>query len=150
MLRCGNGLFSAFVVAVASFTFAPTAFARDEKSYQNTLCYGMSQAVRLHDRTIMDCGTAKFAIEIDFSDKWAEAIGQAMHYAAVTERRPGVVLICKQGTSDGICLSHALRAESTLSYWGVQSILWRCHSDALMLSDCEQLEIDPAFDDGAK
>lgn len=41
----------------------------------------------------VDCLTEHYAIEVDFADKWAEGIGQAYLYAAVFERRPGVVYI---------------------------------------------------------
>lgn len=40
-----------------------------------------------------DCLTGTHAIEFDFADKWAEAIGQSLHYAALTSRKAGIVLI---------------------------------------------------------
>ena len=47
----------------------------------------------LPDDTRCDCVTKDNAIEFDFGHKWAEAIGQAMHYGGLTGLRPGVVLI---------------------------------------------------------
>ena len=47
----------------------------------------------LPDRTRCDCITDTHAIEFDFGNKWAEAIGQALHYGFQTEKRPGIVLI---------------------------------------------------------
>ena len=32
------------------------------------------------------------------SDKWAEAIGQALYYAAMTGRKPGIVVIMEKPT----------------------------------------------------
>lgn len=40
-----------------------------------------------------DCLTTTHAVEFDFADNWAEAIGQSLHYANQTNRRAGVVLI---------------------------------------------------------
>lgn len=47
----------------------------------------------LPDRTRVDCLTDEYAIEFDFADHWAEAIGQSLHYAEMTNRKPGIVLI---------------------------------------------------------
>ncbi len=49
--------------------------------------------VALDDGTRVDCLTDTYAIEFDFARKWAEAVGQAAHYAAMTGHAPGVVLI---------------------------------------------------------
>ena len=35
----------------------------------------------------------KHAIEFDFAEKWAESIGQALHYSFMTGKRAKVVLI---------------------------------------------------------
>ena len=41
------------------------------------------------------CGmlTSIHSSEVDFAKKWAEAIGQSLHYALHTGKRPGVALI---------------------------------------------------------
>lgn len=47
----------------------------------------------------LDCGlipdviTAKYAIEVDYTHKWAESIGQSLLYAKVTNRKPLIVFI---------------------------------------------------------
>lgn len=53
----------------------------------------------LQDRTRVDCLTDEYAIEYDFSNKWAEAIGQALHYGVMTDSRPAIVLIGSQNDS---------------------------------------------------
>lgn len=66
-----------------------------EKYYQDRWCekhQGATEYV-LKDHTRVDCLTDKYAIEFDFAPKWAESIGQALYYAEMTGRRPGVVLI---------------------------------------------------------
>lgn len=54
---------------------------------------GGEAEVVLADGSRCDCVTGGHAIEFDFGAKWAEAIGQALHYGALTGLRPGVVLI---------------------------------------------------------
>lgn len=66
-----------------------------EKEYQEAWCNeagGITEYV-LADRTRVDCLTDEYAIEFDFADKWAEAIGQSLHYAEMSGRKPGIVLI---------------------------------------------------------
>jgi len=63
-----------------------------EKDYQVSHCIGAVEFV-LPDRTRVDCLTDKHAIEYDFGKKWAEAIGQSLHYAMHTGKRAGIVLI---------------------------------------------------------
>ena len=47
----------------------------------------------LPDKTRVDCLTATHAIEIDWAEKWAEGIGQALYYAKITGKAPAVALI---------------------------------------------------------
>jgi hypothetical protein len=66
-----------------------------EKWYQNQWCVaqnGKSEVV-LEDRTRCDCLTTTHAIEFDFANKWYSAIGQSLHYALLTNKRAGIVLI---------------------------------------------------------
>lgn len=52
--------------------------------------------VRLADGSRCDILTKEYAIEVDWADeKWKEAPGQAVLYAALTNRKPGVVLLVK-------------------------------------------------------
>ena len=48
--------------------------------------------VLLPDRTRADCLTENI-IDFNFSNKWAESIGQSMFYALQTGKRAGIVLI---------------------------------------------------------
>lgn len=45
------------------------------------------------DNVRVDIETRYYAIEVDFSRKWAEAVGQSLYYAHLTGKRPGIVLI---------------------------------------------------------
>lgn len=76
----------------------PLALAEREhpKSwYQERWCepYGGQMEVVLPDRTRCDCLFETHAVEFDFADKWAEAIGQSLYYAFQTEKRAGIILI---------------------------------------------------------
>ena len=45
------------------------------------------------DKTRVDCLTDEYVIEFDFANKWAESIGQALHYQYLTHKKAKVVLI---------------------------------------------------------
>lgn len=63
-----------------------------EKFYQENYCDGVLEH-RLDDGTRVDCLTDELAVEFDFANKWAEAIGQALYYAKKTGKKPAVFLI---------------------------------------------------------
>lgn len=66
-----------------------------ESDYQTEWCKGQIE-VRLPDQTRVDCLTDEYAIEIDFANKWKQAIGQSLHYALVTGKKPAIALIVRQ------------------------------------------------------
>ena len=84
------------LVLIPSISFASHLYA--EKEYQNTWCKKVNGITeyRLADGTRVDCLTDQYAIEFDFAQKWAEGIGQALYYADMTGRLPGVVLILEE------------------------------------------------------
>lgn len=52
--------------------------------------------VKLIDDTRIDCLTKTHAIEFDFAPKWAEAIGQSLHYSRMSGKIAGIVLIIEE------------------------------------------------------
>tara|TARA_R110002020_G_scaffold376130_3_gene587280 strand:+ start:8141 stop:8539 length:399 start_codon:yes stop_codon:yes gene_type:complete len=50
---------------------------------------------RLWDLTRVDLLTEEYAIEADWSYKWAEGIGQSLYYAEVTGKKPAVMILVK-------------------------------------------------------
>jgi hypothetical protein len=87
-----------FVCLVALTAGAGFCHARREHAeswYKQKWCseHGGITEVRLADGTRCDCVTETHAAEADYGEKWAESVGQSLHYAAVTGRRAGVVLI---------------------------------------------------------
>lgn len=85
-------------VALSCFVVASAALAkrlRPEQWYRNQWCQehdGKIEVV-LSDRTRCDCLTPTHSVEVDFGGKWAEAVGQSLHYARLTGKRAGIVLI---------------------------------------------------------
>lgn len=66
-----------------------------ESSYQHAYCsiHNGIEEFELQDKTRIDCLTDDYAIEFDFANKWAESIGQALHYGLTSGKKPKVVLI---------------------------------------------------------
>lgn len=88
---------AALVLIIVLILWATSAFAvvHPERWYQERFCaeVGGRMEVILKDRTRVDCLTTTRAWEVDFAHKWAESIGQSLHYARMTDRKPGIVLI---------------------------------------------------------
>lgn len=99
-MKMGNVLL--IVAMILVYLVLPSMAARQhvEAWYQRQWCeaHGGETEIVLEDGSRVDCLTASHAIEFDFADKWAESIGQAMNYAALTDKRGGIVLI---GAPDG-------------------------------------------------
>lgn len=73
-----------------------------EKFYQSEWCTDHNGQVEyiLPDKTRCDCLTDEYALEFDFGPKWAEAIGQALHYSLWTSKKSGIVLILENKTDN--------------------------------------------------
>ena len=87
------------VVAV-EYRYAKNGFkyayhAHSESSYQHAWCSAHNgiEEYKNKDLTRVDCLTASHAVEFDFANKWAESIGQALHYQYMTGKKAMVVLI---------------------------------------------------------
>jgi hypothetical protein len=91
-----------------------------EKYYQLTWCaeHGGQAEVVLPDGSRCDCITATHAVEFDKTEHWAEAIGQSLHYAVLTGKRPGIVLI-GDNNSEG-----AQRLRTTITARNLQIDSW--------------------------
>ena len=68
---------------------------QSERYYQEKFAreIGGQIEVVMKDGTRCDILTSTHAIEVDFARKWAEAIGQSLHYALHTGKRPADALI---------------------------------------------------------
>ena len=94
----------------------------------------------------IDCFNDKFAIEVDWAKKWAEAVGQSLYYARATNRKPGIILLCEQseGPVEGLCRSYVYRLEYALAFVNTHVEVWTCAIDKdLKLNDCFRPKIQP-------
>ena len=55
---------------------------------------------QLWDRTRIDILTDKWAFEVDWAYKFAEAVGQAQWYGLNSSRQPGIILLVKDRNDD--------------------------------------------------
>lgn len=87
-------LFLVFL-SIGVFTALSAKRLNSESYYQDIAAkkYNGQAEVTMPDGTRCDLVTEKHAIEVDFADKWAQAIGQSLNYAFQSNRRAGILLI---------------------------------------------------------
>ena len=78
------------------------AHIHSERYYQNIIAQKLNGTteVILSDKTRIDIETTKDVIEVDFAQKWYEAVGQCAHYAFKTGKKPVIWLIKEQKYDD--------------------------------------------------
>jgi hypothetical protein len=57
---------------------------------------------------------------MDFAAKWAEAVGQSLHYAANTGRRTGIVLIVEKESDR----RYVARVRALIAHFGLPIDVW--------------------------
>ena len=72
--------------------------------------YNGQTEVILPDGTRCDIVTETHAIEVDFADKWAEAIGQSLNYSFQLNKKAGILLILEKPDDE----RHLIRVESII------------------------------------
>lgn len=101
---------------------------------------------RLSSGGRVDCLDSEYAIEVDYADKWAEAIGQSLYYAASTQRKPAVILLCpsSQIHEEGLCRSYLYRMDAALRFANQRIKVWECFLDSdRSLSTCLLPQVGP-------
>lgn len=95
----------------------------DERSETLRLApkYNAQVEVRMPDGTRCDLLNDVYAIEVDFSRKYAESVGQATLYSIWTGRKPAVILLSR-GNEDKL---HILRAKLVCERLGVTLFIER-------------------------
>ncbi|MCP4383776.1 MAG: hypothetical protein GY798_20585 [Hyphomicrobiales bacterium] len=98
------------------------------------------------DDTQVDCLSDTHAIEVDWSDKRAEAIGQSLHYALWTEeipaigsKKPGIILVCRRQRDT--CLDHIRRVRRVAQAYELPITLWDCDEGDEFLTDCQKQDL---------
>lgn len=133
---------SALTIAAAIVLVVVPAQAQElERDRQDDLCVGMETNRYLPNGTYVDCVSETYAIEVDFTDKWAEAIGQSLMYASELERLPGIILVCRAEDDPGLCLKHGYLIEQTVNYWRIGMTVWQCDAKDIRLEDCRKIEL---------
>jgi hypothetical protein len=99
---------------------------------------------RMPDGTRADCLSRMHMIEVEFSENWAESIGQALFYAAYTHdmrigpRPPGIILICRQHRDN--CTEHAARLYRVVQDYDLPLTIWDCDLTDPSLDKCQRME----------
>jgi hypothetical protein len=93
-----------------------------EKYYQQKWCSEQSGQTEfaLPDKTRCDCLTGTHAIEFDFAEKWAEAIGQSLYYSSQTGKKAGIVLILEKEKDK----KYLDRLNTTIRHYGLPVDVW--------------------------
>ena len=101
----------------------------NEKWYQERWCKENNgkYEVRLKDKTRCDCLTDDYAIEVDFARKWAEAVGQSLHYARMTGQQAGILLIVEESKDE----KHLERLNKLIEYHELPIKVWTTNQSDL-------------------
>ena len=88
------------LLLITLLIFSISAFSQTkqrESYYQHefAVAIGGQTEVRLANGTRADIVTDKYAIEVDFGAKWAEAIGQSLSYGIELKKQAGILLVLK-------------------------------------------------------
>ena len=125
---------------------AAAAADKREAYWQRQYCAGMEIEKKLITGGRIDCFNDEFAIEVDWANKWAEAVGQSLYYAGATDRKPAIILLCteSEGPVEGLCRSYVYRLEHALAFVNTHVDVWTCAIDKdLKLDDCFRPKIQP-------
>jgi len=121
--------------------FSVSAFSQTkekEKYYQEAfadMVEGKTE-VTLNDRTRVDVMTDTHVFEVDFAEKWAESIGQSLHYAGMTGKQAAVLLVMK-GYEDERFLD---RLMGVAAKHGIEVWVWN-----YMDNTCNKVEVKIAY-----
>ena len=91
-----------------------------EDYHVRTWCTTGIVEYRNQDFTRVDCLTKNYAIEFDFAHKYAEAIGQSLHYAIQTKKKAGIVLIMTSHKS----IKYANRTKEIIKRYKLPITVW--------------------------
>lgn len=106
------------IIGIVFYINTSAAYINPESFYQEKFCTSISgqKEVVLLDGTRADCETQDTVWEIDYATKWYEGLGQAMHYARLTGKTGGVLLIIEKDSD----MTYLLRLSNTISYHQVK------------------------------
>ena len=94
-----------------------------EIDYQSHWCNKHKGVLEYHlsDGTRVDCLTSEYAVEVEYARKWAEAIGQALFYAKMTDKKPGIVLIMNEKGDERFAKRlRAVASQEKIKVWTIR------------------------------
>lgn len=97
-----NRIIIIFLVFLSLSLSSEARYMFREAVYQEAWCKKHNGILeyQLNDKARVDCLTKKYAVEVDFAQKWAECIGQSLYYGISTKRKPAALLIMENGEKD--------------------------------------------------
>ena len=105
------------ILLLALISSVNAARLNTEAYYQKIAAekYNAQIEVSMPDGTRCDLVTETHAIEVDFADKWGEAIGQSLNYAFQANRRAGILLILEKQSDE----KHLIRVNSIIKHFSL-------------------------------
>tara|TARA_R110002012_G_scaffold183514_1_gene349913 strand:+ start:1451 stop:1843 length:393 start_codon:yes stop_codon:yes gene_type:complete len=115
-------MFFRFSFILAFLHFSTHLPALPEKYYQEIVAQILNgkTEVTMTDRTRCDIVTKTHAIEVDWSKKWGESIGQSLNYSFQTNKRGGIVLITDTPTD----INDVTKVNSIIGHYKLPITLW--------------------------
>ena len=106
---------TALLLSLAMIGSLGAARLNPEAYYQDIAAkkYSGQTEVTMPDGTRCDIVTETHAIEVDFADKWAEAIGQSLNYSFQLNKKAGILLILEKPDDE----RHLIRVESIMKHF---------------------------------
>lgn len=108
-------IFTSLLLAFSLAISLGAARLNPEAHYQKIAAkeYSGQTEVVMPDGTRCDIVTETHAIEVDFADKWAEAIGQSLNYSFQTNKKAGILLILESPKDE----RHLIRVQSIVEHY---------------------------------
>lgn len=100
-------------------TFAATYIGEKTLQDEGTMVMGADEYITefvLDDKTRVDILTKEYAIEVDFADNWYNGVGQSLHYALKTDKKPAMVIIVENPVRDE---RHITRLQQVAVKYGI-------------------------------
>ena len=116
--------FSTLVIGFILLQFSSAWAGRlhSENDYQKIWCAAQRGEVEvvLPDRTRADCLTKRYAVEVEFANKWYQAIGQALFYSMQTGKKAGILLIIEGKAKN----KYWIRLNTTIDHFQLPIETW--------------------------
>lgn len=125
-----KSLFFSLVLLLFFSTLSYSQHAR-EHFYQEYFAKSLNCKfeVTLPDNSRVDILCNNYAIEVDFANKWAEAVGQSLFYARQCSRSAGILLIkSKRQDSTYISRLYSISQPLNIKVWIINAQTLRIYS----------------------